>query len=169
MATVNNPFGPIHDELWTLFEANTALKALVRVANRIKLDGKPVDPFKSQYADGDYPEIILVPSGGQFEPIFSSDASRLVQWYDIQTNDGDLVASNKFFPLKWQIIKSLAKFADNIRTKAYASETLKYVTRVFAEDIEEGMKPKDEHVGWFGIIRISVLMSFSIDDLTTIP
>ncbi len=169
MATVNNPFEPIHDELWKLFEANTALAALVKLGNRIKLDGKKVNPFKEQYADSDYPEIIIVPSGGQFEPVKSSDHSELVQWYDIEVNDGDLVATNKFFPLKWEIIKSLTKFAKNIRTNAYGSETLSYVKRVFVEDIEEAMKPKDEHVGWFGIFRISVLMTFSIEDLTTIP
>lgn len=166
MATVDNPFKPVHDAIWAVFEANTALKALVKLGNRIKLDGKNVNPFKQQQVDSDFPQLLVVPAGGQFEPIKTSDDSELVQYYDVHVSDSDLVVTNDFFPLKWEILKSITKFATNIRD---GSTDLSYVKRIFVEDIEEGLKPEDEQVGWTGIMRISVLMYFSIDDLTTIP
>lgn len=161
MATVGNPFEPIHDALWDLFDANTALKELVKLGNRLKLNDKKTSPFKQQQVDSDFPQLIVVPSGGQFMPIVSSDGSELVQWFDIELSDSDLVITNKYFPLKWQIIKSLAKVDELL--------SLSYVKKVIVEDIIDLQKPPDEQAGWIGIMRVSVIMWFSRDDLKTIP
>ncbi|RLC38158.1 hypothetical protein DRH27_02970 [Candidatus Falkowbacteria bacterium] len=153
MPVVTDPFSEIHDAIWTLIEANTTLAGLVKTGNRIKLDGKNYDPFKSKHSNNDFPEIIIIPSGGQYQPVATSDDGKLVQNFDLLLNDGDLVATRKYFPVKWQIIKTFAN-VDGLLG-------LDYVKNVQFEDITDSINPENEHEGWRAVFRISVLMFFS--------
>lgn len=146
-----DPFTEVLGKLWELLETNAAFTSLVKIGNRIKLYEGSVKPLgllenRSQI---DLPAITILPAGTIMNPAMTSTDAVIRQTYRIHAEDGNLLLSKTYFPLKWALFKSIVNMDNYLG--------LSYVRKI---EIDDGSDtPNDEtNPSWTMGIDIHVTM-----------
>ena len=142
----NDPFTQVLDKLWEFLEAYEPFASLVKLANRIKVQGSNRTPYKAEVQDSDLPEVIIVPAGGETHLFRTSDSSSAVQLFEIRGTTGDLRTDRLFFPLKWALIRGVARMGHDLGIE---SDVFK-VTKVSVMEAADTQADEDANRGTQG-------------------
>lgn len=154
-----DPFTEVYGKIWDLLEAHEGFTSLIRLGNRIRLDGSRKEPRKERVLDADLPEVVLLPAAGEAEPFATSDSVRLAQQYELQATSGDIRIDTAFFPLKYELIKALCRAEENLG--------LAYVTNVRVLTVTDNLPDAEAERGLPGwVLRIVIAVDMWFDRST---
>ena len=169
MAFNPDPFTQVYSALWNLLESHAEFTGLVKLANRIRyVADADRRPGKPQVTASDLPEVRIVPAGGPIRVAPSSTSGcSVVEDFLVQIASGDQRLQQAAFPVKWQVLRALANGRDQLG--------LPFVRKLRCVEARETLSPApgaagnaaaDRGVGgWSVLLRVSVEMWFSNDDL----
>ena len=154
----DDPFTQTIEKIWELLEADTAVAALVKKGNRVKLTGDGQVPIKSSVQDGDMPELIIEPAGGPMNPHATSTSVSITPRFAITTATGNLMVDAKLFPLKWALLKALFKMCNDNLDLAFVTNA--DIVDPAAEGYDAAGAEQRGTSGWSLGLTVQVEMSF---------
>jgi hypothetical protein len=165
MASTDDPFQQVHDELWNILEAYADFTDLVKQKNRIKMQGNLRNPYKEEALDQDFPEVRIVPEVGTLNYHASSSDTILSKRWHIQVATGDQRAQSVLFPLEWAIVRALSAWPNYLPALTW-NEAI-FVCKLdgpssrasLDHELNRGIK------GWTTIMVVEVQMQFPTSTL----
>lgn len=161
-----NPFQMVWDALWRMAEANETLAEIVKLRNRIRYD-EVLGP-KREAVDSDFPELVLLSSGGGANIMNSSGTTKVERKYTwaISTAEYEI---NYYNLIAWELFRAMISWNTELCALEWPeSSGWHFVVRTNVLDIDEGTIALDEHrniAGWAGMWQIDVEMHFSTSTL----
>jgi len=155
----SDPFTVAYDAIWDLLESEKAVTDLVLLGNRWKYTDASLDPGKHNIQTADLPELALAPVSGGTTTFTSSSVSVTTNLI-LRGVSGDLRVDQVFFPLKWAVVKALAKFR--------ADTPFEFINNIWITDFSDAIDGLEEHRGirgWAMRVGITVEMWFNMDEL----
>lgn len=156
-----DPFTQVYNRIWEVFEDNVDFCALIKEGNRIKFTTEKTTPMKKQAIDADYPEVSLIPRGGESPSAISSTSAEFDRVFSLVIVSGTLRADKYLFPTEWLSLKILSNQSDSLGL-------------IFVKKFRVG--PSDWRVndpeftkgkeGWFSVIDINVGIVIPRSDLS---
>lgn len=155
-----DPFTQIELGLWAKIAESSTFNTLVPVGNRIKfcLDATP-DPEKDQLADGDFPQVMIMPTSHGIDTK-ASNCSVWIQRYNIVCQTGDRRTSWKYNSIKFEVAKMLSRlFNVNLDTlsTAWGMPTGTRVVRIWPGEASDALGESAKvRAGWMSLFPITV-------------
>ncbi len=155
---MSNPLDDVYNGLWSMVEAHPAA-SVIKTGNRIKFDVQ--DPFKQVVGAADVPELILVPSAGEFNLKSTSSSSMIKREWEWWISTGEqnitninLVEWTLFVAhLRWCTVLTALKY----KGLPYVKNCVLLASRTGVTDPERNRGIK----GWSAVWRVQVEMHFT--------
>lgn len=155
-----DPFTQIELGLWAKIIESSTFTQLVPLGNRIKfcVDAN-ADPEKDQLSDGDYPNVMIMPTSHGLDQ-HASNSSIWIQRYNVVCQTGDKRTSWKYNPIKFEVCKMLTRlFNTNLDTlsTAWAMPTGTRVVRIWPGEASDALGESAKvREGWMSLFPITV-------------
>lgn len=161
-----DPFTQVYNALWEMLETRSVINKMVRLGNRIRLDGKNRDPIKNSVGVRDLPEILIVPGNSAPHIQRTSNSSTCLETIEIRVSTGDQRIHELLYPLKWEIYRALATWATKLQSLMWKNKTFVRLAKpVSASDVVTDSDLNRGVIGWSTIWACEVEMWFSTADL----
>ena len=161
IADTADPFSKVYAAIWDMLESNAEFCRLVKEGNRIKFDGVNRDPIKGQITDSDFPEVRIVPTGGETNLENTSGSGSITKNFDIQVSTGDQRLPYRLFPVEWCILKASLSWWEKIKSLTWQDQL--FVRDARPVSISEGVSEADLNrgiKGWATVLSFTVEMQF---------
>lgn len=153
---MSDPLTLVYETLWDLLESGERVRELVKPGNRIKLSGKDRSPFKESVSTDDFPELTLIPSGGNASIRTTTTGCNIVQRFKVNIASGDQRATI-LLPLKFAVYTAMADWPNAL--KGLLWKTNKFVVNAKLLDFDDGIALSDLNRG---IAALSTVMHLEV-------
>jgi len=109
-----DPFEQVYTAIWTALNASTGFTALVKVGNQIRFDKTFVPGLKRSKMRADWPQVILLPDGGEWTFMRTNPSSRCVRDYRLVIVSGIEQYVQAHSDTEWQATRALAQASFNL-------------------------------------------------------
>lgn len=154
-----NPLKLVYDKLWDIVE-KTDLATLVKAGNREKFD-KHNRGTKRQVKTGDFPELKLAISTGNFQLPSDSSSGMMIERFTWLLSSGDW-GNDDFLHLKWLLQSSHMEWITDLTALTW--DGLPFVTRCSLLDSLSGTDNSEAsrlmNAGWSSVLTVEVQMHF---------
>lgn len=171
MATEDDPFTQVFNELWRMAEISTPLQSLIKAGNKIKFSNpnNPTvrGPVKDQVNVSDLPELVLSTIGSTTANIHASSSTTQIQReYSWILSTGDFRTNYLLFPVQFAIYSAMTNWMGNLTALMWREN--QFVKRCNYITLQEGLSNPQLNrgiKGWSSLWACSVDMHFRTSDL----
>lgn len=166
MALVIDPLTQTYNAIWSLFAASDDFTSLVKDGNRISYTGRARNPEKTNVSTADFPEVRLVPMGGEYGSARDTAGRVWVERYQITINTGDRLVDALLYPVRWAVVRALADWETILQALTWLDAT--FVQKAELQTMNVGTSEIDikrNVEGWAAVADLEIDMWFTHDNL----
>jgi len=130
----SDPITKIHGGIWSMLEASSEFKAVVRTGNRIKYVGGTRDPEKGSMLVKDLPQVAVYRLGIKPRPENTSNSSRLITLWSVEVSTGTR-KDETVAQLDWIVYCALLTWRTYLKSLTWGGET--FVTEFRSVSVDE--------------------------------
>lgn len=150
---VDNPFTRVYAAIWDCLESSPHFKELFKPGNVVRYDQTPDrGKLKETIATADLPEVILIDSGAQFNPMNTSSTSMFLCTFDLMISTGDYNWSQYLAAINWMVACNWSKWKTKLGTVTWRGTHPVKICRVL--DIQTGESIPSRNRGIEGFTTI---------------
>lgn len=162
---MSDPFSMVFVAINDLAANSSALRALVKPGNLIRLDSEQKrDPRKEEVQVADLPELVLVPY--TIEPALhnTSSSSRVIMRLQWLLSTGDIRVVQPLYPVSFALVCAMTGWKATVSTLTWQGET--FVKRVDVPSVSIGINDREANrgiKGWSAVWQCEIEMHFKTD------
>lgn len=158
---MDDPLTLTYAYLWKLVEGFPEWSDMVRVGNRMYLDGTSRDPMKDVVKAADLPMVTLMPTDSENNLHSNSSSAILTQNFTIGIYSGEQRVNTVYFPLKWYTVQALAQFRATMQSVTW--NDYPFIQKLEVPSSTDSLSEIDTAgniISWDSLLTISVEMRF---------